>query len=124
MDYEFTIEQGPNQSTIVTKELEHHTVIEIIPPPDHFQIRQGPGSQYITTPGARNLPTDHVEAALCRFHRQDWGNTSYPEDDKSNREAQQRGRGIILAQYQSDATTFWIYQRLPNLPNVMLPEEY
>ena len=32
------------------------TVLEIIPPPDHFQNEESPSGVYISTPGARRFP--------------------------------------------------------------------
>ena len=124
MEYEFTIEQAANNTTIVTKQEGDLTSIEIIPAQDHFQIRQGPGGQYLTTPGARELPRQDVEEALRRYHSQDWGDNIHPQDNQSNSRNHRRGQGLILAEYQSQQTKFWIHQQPPKPPTVMLPAEY
>ena len=40
------------------------TVLEIIPPPDHFQNEESPSEVYISTPGARRFPPEKVHDAL------------------------------------------------------------
>ena len=108
------------------------TVLEIIPPPDHFQNEESPSGVYISTPGARRFPPEKVHEALRRFFQKDWGKLasndhSWLSDHNRLNDHNIRTReGPVLACYDQDEPMgpIWIHLgRDAQHPTVMIPEE-
>ena len=104
-------------------------VLEIIPPPDHFQAGHSPSGPYISTPGARKLQTGEIHEALRRFRQQDWGELVSRHDHAVNDRNFRTREGPVLACYGEEENKppgrVWIHlgRHAPH-PTVMLPEEY
>ena len=103
------------------------TVVEIIPPPDHFQNEESPSGAYISTPGARRFPPEEVHEALRRFSQKDWGELAAQDDHRRNDHNIRTREGTVLASYGQDGPIdrIWIHLgRHAQNPTVMVPEEY
>ena len=117
------------------------TVLEIIPPPDHFQNEESPSGVYISTPGARWFPPEKVHEALRRFSQKDWGELASQDEHWLNDRNIRTREGTVLACYDQDEPTgdqdeptgdqdeptdcIWIHLgRDAQHPTVMIPEEY
>ena len=102
------------------------TLVEVIPPQDHFQTLESPCGPYISTPGCRDLPPAEVHEALRRFYRQDWGNVCRGDQAVNDHNFRTRD-GPVLAAYGCRGPTgkIWVHLgRHAQHPTAMLPQEY
>ena len=120
-----TIVEGNPEDGFVSTTLRENgvTVIQITPPEGHFATHTSSQGDYITTPGARQLPEEDILQALSRFIQKDWGDAG-PQDQEFNDKNWESG-GLLLGAYRSGETTFWIHRSSHGeLPTVLLPNEY
>lgn len=105
---------------------EGYTLVEVIPPQDHFQTLESPWGAYISTPGCRSLPLAEVHEAPRRFYQQDWGNV-YREDQEWGDHNRRTREGPVLAAYggRGPIGKIWVHlgRHAPH-PTAILPGEY